>query len=216
MLCVSLGETTSEEILKIAKIAPFVEVRLDLNSFSKDQIENIFRLSNNLIATFRAGENHSIPVKILSSAVNSGACYIDVEYDTDPDDLKEIVRIAKKEKCKMIISYHNYLETPSLDFLRELKGNIFKSGADISKIACMVNSKKDIISILSLYEGQEDTIAIGMGIKGVVTRVSGYFLDSPLTYTSFNGKATADGQIDFFKMKKIIEILKESEKDFIV
>ena len=216
MLCVSLGETTSEEIQKVAKIAPFVEVRLDLNSFSKDQIENIFRLSNNLIATFRAGENHSIPVKILSSAVNSGACYIDVEYDTDPDDLKEIVRIAKKEKCKMIISYHNYLETPSLDFLRELKGNIFKSGADISKTACMVNSKKDIISILSLYEGQEDTIAIGMGIEGVVTRVSGYFLDSPLTYTSFNGKATADGQIDFFKMKKIIEILKESGKDFIV
>jgi len=216
MLCVSLGETTSEEILGIAKIAPFVEVRLDLNSFSKDQIENIFRSSNNLVATFRTGENHSIPIDILSSAVNSGACYIDVEYDTDPDELKEIVRIVKKEKCKMIISYHNYLETPPLDFLRELRGNVFKSGADISKIACMVNSKKDIISILSLYEGQEDTITIGMGIKGVVTRVSGYFLDSPLTYTSFNDKATADGQIDFFKMKKIIEILKESGKDFIV
>lgn len=209
MLCISLGKTTPEVISGTAEFASLVEVRLDLNDFSKNEIADVFSSSSNLIATFRPGKTvEKERVNSLITAVENGAAYLDIGYKTNPEILKKFVRISGERNCKIILSYHNYQKTPSLQFLEKIKKSMFRSGADIAKIACTVNSNEDTIRILSLLDLKGDTIAIGMGNRCRITRIAGWFMGSPITYTSVGEVITAKGQVDYFKMQKIIEMLK--------
>ena len=50
-------------------------------------------------------------IGILKDSVNLGADYIDIEYDAGEKSINALIK--NKKSAKIIVSYHNFKETPS-------------------------------------------------------------------------------------------------------
>jgi 3-dehydroquinate dehydratase-1 len=211
---VSIKENNFNDIDLQMQDEELVEIRLDDALLSKDEIRKIFSKESfaKTIATCRIGTYDDNERKgILLDAISSGADYVDVEIEADDDYKKEIVDHAKNYGCKVIVSYHNYDETPSVTELENIIRESFDDGADIAKIACRTNHKKDLSRLMSLYsfsnnEKCDDILSIGMGKMSRITRIAAPILGAPFTFASKSeGKETAEGQISKEKLLKILE-----------
>ena len=214
MICVSIGSISFPELAKLLRSEEFVEIRLDQNDFSDDELRSIFSTLTKTIATCRPGKfKEEERIKKLKLCVESGASFIDIELETMDDSFKEISILAKVQNCNLIISHHNYEETPPISELKKIFRSSQDMGADIVKIACKVTTEKDNAILLSLYHCLEDTdtsqlILIGMGEKGKITRVAAPLLGAPFTYASYEaGKETAQGQITKSEIEEIIKVI---------
>jgi len=213
MICISISEPSLDKILEFIGKAEMAEIRLDLMDLSDLEIEKIFSQPVKLIATCRQGKfNDEERKKKLIKAIQSGASYVDIEIESNDDFKKEIKKIAKSHKCKLIISFHDFDKTPSTEELNKIVDDCFSEGADIAKIACKANTENDAVRILSLYVHHKNLVALGMGEKGMITRVASLLLGAPFSFASIGtGKETASGQIEFEDMKKIMNKLQNTD-----
>ncbi len=210
MICVSIGDTNTLDVFLNENIADIAEIRLDLIKPLKEDIPGIFsRHPDKLIATCRPGYcSDARRGSLLKVAIESGAGWVDVEIDSEPVFMDEIINFAKSRKCKVILSYHNFTTTPSVAELEELTSLCFKRGGDIAKIACMANRTSDVARILSLYSKYTNLLALSMGEMGKISRIAALSLGAPFTYVSLQeAKSTAPGQMTLNEMKTILDIL---------
>ncbi|MGB8953376.1 MAG: type I 3-dehydroquinate dehydratase [Candidatus Aminicenantales bacterium] len=218
MICVSLGISDFSECRRILKNLDWAEIRLDQARFSREQVRKIFALPKNLIATCRPGSHSEAERKqYLLDAVHAGARYVDLEIESLPAFKSAIIKDARLKGCRIILSYHNFQNTPSERVLAGKVRKCFRSGADIAKIVCKVNSNFDTVKILSLYGNeyakQGKILALGLGKKGKITRVAAVLLGAPFTFASLKkGYETAEGQMDKRSLEKIWTLLQERRK----
>lgn len=210
MICVSLAGISYVNFSEVLKEINFAEIRLDQADISLNQIEHLFCLPVRLIATFRPGKTPDILRKeALIKAISAGAAYVDVELESSEIYRNEIIHSARKYNCKVIVSYHNYSQTPSEPEIKSILTGCFKAGANIAKISCQVHSYSDCARLLSLYNTEKSIIAIGIGKKGIITRIAAPFLGAPFTFASLSpGKETAAGQLPRNKMREILNLIK--------
>ncbi len=213
MICLCIGKPSvglCQELLPGVELA---EIRLDGADLSADEIRRIFTLHDNLIATYRPSTGTDSAGKrkmALLTAMEAGAAYVDIEIEAGAAYKKEIMQTARQRECRVILSYHNYDNTPSKKQLEMIIEQCFSEGADIAKIACQVHSEADSARILSLYDypgqlHQGKIAAFGMGEKGKITRLAASFLGSPFTYASLSrGNETAPGQLDKDTLERIL------------
>jgi 3-dehydroquinate dehydratase-1 len=210
MICVSIAEPTLAECLAALKGLAFAEIRIDKTGLSSVEVKQLFSEPVKLIATCRPGTRSEDERRAaLLGAIAAGAAYVDIEVDSAPD-FREAIRAAAREKnCRIIVSYHNFKETPLKHYLLQVIEECFDLGADIAKIICRVQNPQDCVRILSLYESRKNVIALGMGELGVITRIVAPFLGAPLTYASLApGKETAEGQPDLETLQAVMKFLK--------
>lgn len=218
MICLSVAEKSFEKCEKILKENELVELRLDLCKFSDEDVKKLFSIPTNIIACYRPDKkSEEERSKQLKIAMEAGASYVDIELEAPDNYKKELIKTAKENKCKIIISYHNYEKTPLIEELKQVLSWCFDSGADIAKIACLSNSQAENARLISLYDQKEGfdkkIIVIGMGEKAKFTRVASIVLGAPFTYVSeSDDKKTALGQIDKFTMKQLLEQIKKIEE----
>ncbi len=213
MICVSISENNFEKCLELVKKFELSEIRLDLCSFNEQQIEKIFSSGSKLIATCRPNVQitEEERLKCFITAIRSGARYVDVEIETDFSFKKAIITEALIHSCDVIISYHNYEHTPTLEQLKIIVTQCFDMGANVAKVACMVNKAEDCANILALYQPNKRIVSIGMGEMGKITRIAALFLGAEFTFASASDEfSTAPGQISYYKLKTILELLKNS------
>lgn len=204
-ICVSLAHVPFELCVQTLKRYPLVEIRMDALDFSRDQFREIFQLHPNLIATYRPGVvDESQRVELLKNALEWGANYADIEFDSSQEYREEITRYAGHRNKKIILSYHNYTTTPPLQELERVLNQMFQKGTHIAKIACMVNMPSHNAELLSLYSKYKDIISIGMGAKGKITRIAAPLLGAPFTYASLKNFPSAPGQ---FAVDEMIELM---------
>ena len=210
MICVSIAESTYSACLKATEGIPMAEIRLDQMALTSGQIKELFNRPLDLIATFRPGEAQAAQRKeSLLNAIQSGAAYVDIEFESDVEYRNDIIQEAVENNCRIIISYHNPESTPEKEDLLNIRERCFQLGADIPKIVCQVHSEADCARILSLYETNKPVIAFGMGKLGRITRLAAPFLGAPFTYASLSsGKETAPGQIDYQTLQRLFHDLK--------
>ena len=88
-------------------------------------------------------------------------------------------------------------------------------GADISKIALMPEDKRDVVTLLEatleMSESYGDTpfITMSMGETGVISRLSGEFFGSAITFGALR-MASAPGQINVKDLSQVLGILQNS------
>lgn len=210
MICTSIGTLSCEECLNILAKSECAEIRLDLNSYSIAEIRQIFAFPIPLIATCRLGTlNDAERVVVLKTAVESGASMLDLELESSAVLFDEMRAFAQTHGCRVIVSYHNYYETPARDSLEKILDQCFYAGADIAKIACLAVKPADAAEILSLYAANKNIVAISMGEYGKITRLAAPFLGAPFTYASVaDHTPTADGQMEVSTLKQLMETLK--------
>ena len=132
-------------------------------------------------------------IEILQKAFNLDFAYVDVELQT-----LEHHAFYKGAKTKMIVSYHNFDETPVYYDMTKIVDDMKSYNPDIIKIATMVKKDQDNYALLKLLTNRvppQDMIVLGMGDKGKVTRVLSPFLGGYLTFASTEKGASAPGQI---------------------
>ena len=209
MICVAISEPSLDKILVLLRNVEMAEIRLDMMDLSDKEIEIVSSQPVHLIATCRLGKfNDRERKKKLIKAIESGAAFVDIEIETSDDFKNEIKKVAKAHQCKIIISFHDFDKTPSDEDLNKIVEDCFAAGADIAKIACKANTEEDAERILSLYVKYKNLVALGMGEKGMNTRIASLLLGAPFSFASIGaGKETAPGQIELEEMKKILDKL---------
>jgi 3-dehydroquinate dehydratase-1 len=136
---------------------------------------------------------------------------VDIELIYGEETIKEIIDIAKENGIYIIISSHDFEATPSKETIVErlLKAEVL--GADISKIAVMPNTMRDVLTLLEAtleaYEkAQVPIVTMSMSNKGIVSRTTGSLFGSAITFAS--GKSSsAPGQIPISELRMIIDTL---------
>ena len=216
---VAFGENLEEiaSIIREAeKLADLIEVRFDLSG--EVDPEKIRRLTSlPLIATNRSkteGGKFEGPAErqaeLLLKAAEVGFEYVDLELSFK--DLAKTVSKLKSFEVKLIISSHNFDETPSIDRLRDILRRQKESSAEICKIVTMARSVEDNLTILSLLSSAakngEKIVAFCMGKLGLPSRILSPIFGGYFTYASIRrGREAAPGQLTLEELRQIYRLM---------
>lgn len=187
-----------EEIRAVKGVVDCIEFRIDL--MEKQDLEHLSKLKSAaklpVIFTIRnqahggafQGNEREREEKFLE-LMTLEPDYVDLEWDA-PFTLGG----------KVIVSYHNFEETPeNLEAI--LKKMRSKQGV-IYKLATYANSSIDSLRMLILVQKEKDVAGMCMGEKGAITRILAPIVDSPLTYSHL-GKETAPGQVNCLDLQSL-------------
>lgn len=210
MICVSLAESTVAACLRALRGLDLAEIRLDRMRIGPAGVKKIFSRHSRLIATCRpGGMSEEKRLGLLLTAIQAGAAFVDIELEANARLRERIIRAARARNCRIIVSYHNFEKTPSRAKLERTITLSLASSADIVKIACLVRSRRDSARLLGLLDSGPPLIVVGLGKKGILTRIAAPLLGSVLTYASRGeGRETADGQPDAASLARILLELK--------
>lgn len=235
-ICVPIVGISKEEILTEAK--NIVELPLDIVEWRADWFEQVSDFSKvkevlgalreilgeiPLLFTFRTAEEGGQRSLSLDeyAGLNIDAAHtglidlIDVEMFRGDELVREIIGKVKETVVRVIGSNHHFNQTPAKEEMIERLCKMQELGADIPKLAVMPQSKNDVLTLLSATEEMASTYANGpiitmsMAGTGVISRMSGEFSGSALTFGAAS-KVSAPGQIDVIELKKILEIIHKS------
>nr|AAS76684.1 At3g06350 [Arabidopsis thaliana] len=147
---------------------------------------------------------------VLRLAMELGADYIDVELQVASEFIKSIDG-KKPGKFKVIVSSHNYQNTPSVEDLDGLVARIQQTGADIVKIATTAVDIADVARMFHITsKAQVPTIGLVMGERGLMSRILCSKFGGYLTFgTLDSSKVSAPGQptikdlLDLYNFRRI-------------
>ena len=205
-ICLSIGNIGFNDIVERLKAVSLAEIRMDLLEITEEQFITVFSLHNNLIATYRENSNDlERMAEMLNLALDHGSRYIDIDIEVPEKWRIPLVEKAKSLGRKVILSYHNFEETPESENLKEIIQSMFLKGAHIAKVACMAKTESDCSRITRLYLEHQNLVAFCMGEIGLTTRLTAPFMGAPFTYASIKGKETAPGQVDYEEVELFLK-----------
>jgi 3-dehydroquinate dehydratase type I len=210
------------QLKKAKKFTKWVEIRADYISglTSRDIAElNLLCEGFNTIFTLRDikfGGKFDRGSKERTGLFNFALTQNFEFFDIDFEAFIEVAEYIKLSKKQFILSYHNFNETPDLESLSEIFLKISGYKPSIIKIATMVLKKTDINNLMSLLLKFSDTkrIIVGMGEKGVLSRIIFPFFGSFLTFASLDKAGSAPGQLEVSQIKKIYSTISNSINNF--
>ncbi|HHT9132302.1 MAG TPA: shikimate dehydrogenase [Candidatus Tripitaka californicus] len=226
MLCTPIAANTTEKALQDAQeasqLADVIEIRLDYISHP-DLKKLLAHRPKPIIATCRPTREggrfegpEEVRIKLLEQAVELGAEFVDIEHDSvGAENFQPLLQ--KGGKAKVIISYHNFKETPAN--LKEIYARLSDSPADIVKIVTTANDITDNLKIFHLLEAVgarcnvplqgkwKPLSAFCMGKLGQISRILAPKYGSSLTFGSLaTGKESAPGQLTAREMLEVYHI----------
>lgn len=210
MICVSVTEQNQAKLLSVANSCEMAEIRIDLCQLDEISVGQVFSaLTVPAIATCRPQYCDDVRrVVLLKKAIVAGAKFVDVEIESAESFKTEVIACAREHACKVIVSYHNYDNTPSHSELCDIVNECYSQGADIAKVATTAITQTDCANVLSLYQQNKPLVALAMGTIGRITRVANLLLGSPFSFAAIDeAHATAGGQLTVDQMKQCRQIL---------
>ena len=216
-ICTPVVGKTKEEFLsnlkKTQELSDLIELRVDyLGGVTPEAIREIRQQTiKPAIFTCRSADEggkftgiEQQRIELLQSAIGMFE-HVDIELPTMQEH-----SFHRNEKTKIIISYHNFDETPSYWDMQKIVYDMNELKPDILKIATMVVKDYEVTKLYRLLTNKphtEDRIVVGMGQQGRMTRVLGPLLGGYLTYASTEYGESAPGQIDIKELQTIYNTL---------
>lgn len=162
----------------------------------------LFRRQN--LETPKMDSNKRIEIiNLLSGSQN----LLDLDIFSQKKELQYIRKNLKK--INLILSYHNYQETPGNAKLKRIVSKMIKQKANIYKISTFCVSDADAVRLLDLLtdlkEKDRSCIILGMGQKGTITRIAGAILGNITFAPLFNKDQSASGQLTKDALEKILK-----------
>ena len=215
-VCIPITETTVAKALGVIKeanpVADLIELRVDyLRTMDLEPLlngrERPFIVTNRRRkegGKYRGDERERI--LILREGLDQGPEYVDVEIRTERRLLQDL--IANKKQTLVVLSFHDFHETPSQRKLRKICDQMIQFGADVAKIVTFARSWEDNLKILSLIpyarKRKQAVVAFCMGEKGKMSRIFAPQMGAAWTYASLDKKRiSAPGQLTALELKDI-------------
>jgi 3-dehydroquinate dehydratase-1 len=128
-----------------------------------------------------------------------------IDIDVRAAMLKPVVASARRNRNTVILSHHDFRGTPSTTELARMVGKAAALGADITKIATLAKSERDVVRLLefTMRHRRQHLVTIAMGHIGSVSRLFFPLVGSLLTYTSVspsNGQVPAERLIEDLRL----------------
>lgn len=230
-ICLPIVGKDNQDILKQAKSFEglqydLVELRIDFykNIKEKDEVVELLKqvrdiLSCPILLTYRSlKEGGHIQLdddeyKQLIKIVCESQCIdiVDIELMSGNELVFDLVDIAHQNQVKVIMSNHDFQQTPSVLDMKDRLEKMEILGGDILKIAVMPQSSKDVIQLLNMTMDMSERlnkpiVTMSMGQLGVLSRICGELTGSSITFASA-GKASAPGQIAVDDMNLLLEAI---------
>ncbi|GIW63338.1 MAG: 3-dehydroquinase [Patescibacteria group bacterium] len=221
LIATSITANNNRDCLKQAKdleeTAEILELRADyLKTLNKQFLAKFKKtVAKPVILTIRDKKEGGINNYSLEEKLRLIKTAQDLNYDLIDLEYRNYIRLNTEQKriidkTKLILSWHNFSKTNSFNYLINLATKMKKEKPKIIKIAVMTNNNNDVNSVLKLQINiNYPKIIIGMGEKGKLTRVSAFFTNCYLTFSSNNFNSSAPGQINIDTMIKIKQLLSD-------
>jgi len=215
--CVTVAESSPAKLNSLLKTtlkrSDYVEIRFDFMKPNKVPValNLVKKYLNRCICTLRPkteggkfSGSEKNRISILKLIAEYNPYLLDVEYNTIRKN-KSLYQYLKKTKTNLLVSWHDFSKTPSINFLKTMSKKMSKFSRNI-KIVTTAKSLKDTVNVLSLYKSQKNTnlIAFAMGDYGRMSRILCTQLGSPYTYVSL-GKPIAPGQFSLNEIKSMFK-----------
>jgi 3-dehydroquinate dehydratase I len=229
-ICVSLAASSSDELSILLKRsieegADYVEIRFDF--LRPAEIQKVLKrvitkdICRRAVFTLRPhseGGYFSDDLAERTKFLQKLALFKPMLLDVELSLLQEnnlLLNFIIKNKVPIMVSWHNYLTTPSRSELLA-KVREMRNYSSTIKIVTVANKVEDAISVISLYDSIENTtlIAFAMGESGVLSRLlCTLYGNAPFTYASLN-RRTAPGQLTMKTMRKLFIGISNKSKRF--
>jgi len=193
----------------------YFELWLDyLTDYNRDEIKTLCQeLGSRLLLLFRRQQLDPIEMPLeerLSVMQIASECgvYVDLDIRIQSTELENLTGI----KSNIILSYHNYNETPSDDSLQMILQKMRVYSPAIYKFSCFCQNRGDALRLLKLQReleiGGYHGLVFGMGEKGVITRVFAPLWGAEMVFApQTRGKASAVGQLSKDELEVIFAII---------
>ncbi len=137
---------------------------------------------------------------------------IDVELFHPKEGVMRIIKLAHDHGIKVIMSSHDFKQTPTDCEIYYRLHRMADLGADVAKIAVMPQNPADVLTLLSAtHQANEKLdlplITMAMGDLGKVTRIAGAVFGSALTFGTV-GTASAPGQLSIADLRQALANLR--------
>ncbi|MEW6208135.1 MAG: shikimate dehydrogenase [Acidobacteriota bacterium] len=218
-ICAVIAEESVESaraaLREAALCADLAEVRLDyLNDFDFTRPENLRALLEDkplpVIITCRSsseGGRQQVAEDARIRLLIGGAQWADW-CDIESSSFEQAANLSP-DYSRLIVSYHNFSETPSdIETVYEKLSHLPTA---VCKIATRANRYADSVSILRLLDRArsegKNLIALAMGEAGVITRVMSLARGGFLTFGSLSiGRESAPGQLTCRELKHLYRV----------
>jgi 3-dehydroquinate dehydratase / shikimate dehydrogenase len=145
-------------------------------------------------------------IEVLGAAARAGCQWVDIEVES----IKAMRNHPFKgfAPAKVIVSYHNYKNTPDLATIYR---RLARLPVETVKIASHARELQDNLKVLKLLKSNRrrhpKLVALAMGNSGICSRVMAFKWGSPFTYASLgNHHAVAGGQLAIDHMRSIYHV----------
>ncbi|MDH4318453.1 MAG: type I 3-dehydroquinate dehydratase [Desulfobulbaceae bacterium] len=219
MVCVSVAAENAKSVASAVRpvldIVDVIEVRLD--AMKVPQVKGCCELlTKPLLFTNRPdweGGEFEGPegerIEPLFEAIEAKAAFVDFELNGHSRYRNQLLDAMEGSATRMIISCHDFQETPSSDRLADLLKEQMDSGAHIGKIVTVAHDPFDVLRVLNLLEeaSKHDfpLCAFCMGETGRISRLTTLFFGGFMTYGALNEtQATAPGQLSVRVMRDLL------------
>lgn len=222
-ICVSLAGADAahlcEQAQQVADLADVLEIRLD--SMTLPEPEKCCSLLRKPLLftnrpTWEGGQfagSEEERIAPLLEAVRLRAEYVDLELRAALAGRHRLLEAMESSPTRLIISWHDFKETPAALELKEILHQMLASGAHIGKIVTMAHSPNDVLRVLDLLEQARAAgfclSCFCMGVAGRISRLATLYLGGYMTYACLNeAQATAPGQISVARLRELNTLLR--------
>lgn len=192
-----------------------------LRCFSKNEEEKIWNLSEkykgklillmrnkNLEDTYHL--NKFEQDMMLTCFIQSGEL-VDIDIHAQKDLLGSIL-IKETSNPNLLLSYHNYTQTPEDRYLEKVIEEMNNYKPKIYKISTFCRSQKDAVRLLALQQSLNRKklkhIVLGMGEYGTITRIFGTLWGNELIFAPRDAnESSAPGQLTKHELELIFQIV---------
>jgi len=213
-ICASVTEKTpkrlKQTLAKALKKSDYAEIRFDfLNpNLVPEALQQIKKDLRKCVCTLspvseggKFSESEKNRISIMKLIAEYNPFLLDIELNSLSKN-KNLQRYLKSTGTDILVSWHNFKQTPDTSVLKKKLAQMKKFSNNI-KIVTIAKSVNDATRVLSLYKNNNTKlIAFSMGNYGRISRILCLFLGSPYTYASL-GKPIAPGQFSVDEVKSI-------------
>jgi 3-dehydroquinate dehydratase type I len=214
----------NEAIEKIAQYEndyQYFELWLDyIEDVSDDFTINVIkRWPGRIVLVFRRQQLEQIKMPLEQRLEIIRLCHkqpVLIDLDWGSQQLERRTITKEGLDVEIILSHHNYQETPNDSELSHLTSDMLEAKPYILKIATFCNSPDDCVRLLNLLlrlrtQGQR-AIILGMGQHGLATRIFGTLWGNEFTFAPPSLAAqSAPGQLTRQQLDAIINIINTKE-----
>lgn len=198
----------------IEQKADIIEIRLD-RLRKNSEWGTLLETELPLILTNRAaregghfkGEDGA-RIKYLLEGIDEGVACVDIELSTPHSILKKVIETAKIHGTSLLLTHHDFKETPPIATLMNIAEKMEGIGCGIAKIVTFARTPRDALVVLNFLDQAPShvkvpVVAFAMGEAGRMSRITAPLFGSPIVYAAAH-ETTAPGQFDVETTRRLL------------